>query len=135
MSKRYLFFPLLFMLISLKLFAAPQLSVSNETINFETIRFGEVRTMSIFIQNTGDQPLELKAIRTSCICLSAKTDTRSIPAGETHTLTVTFNAALKEPGLHTLRIFIRTNQPEPELTVISAIAFVTPPENAVATPE
>lgn len=135
MSKRHLFFAFVIMFIPLKLFAAPQLTVSNETISFETVPFGEERTMSISLQNTGDQPLELKAIRTSCVCLSAKTDTRSIPAGETHALTITFNAALKEPGLHTLRIFIRTNQPEPELTVISAIVFVTPPENAVTVPE
>ena len=120
--------------------ASPQLELPVYSLDLGVISHGEKKSITIPLKNSGDEALDIKAIRTSCGCLSAKTDRKHIKPDTESTLNIMFNSVSKRPGVHALKIFIRSNQPDNTLTVIPLTVVVKPndqntiPQNKIDIP-
>lgn len=102
---------------------APQISFDKTNFDFgQVAQFGGKVKTTFTVKNTGDAPLIIQQIATSCSCTEAKIAEKEIvPSGET-TLTVIFDPNLhEEPAEKFTRIvFLSTNdpiQPEAQVTI------------------
>ena len=103
-----------------------QIVVEPEFYDLGTVIYGEVARHSFNVNNTGDEPLEILRLSTSCGCTQAamKDDQAVIAPGETAEMVVSFDPAVHQDdtdlGELTRVVYIRTNdasQPETEVTI------------------
>lgn len=104
--------------------AAPKLSVSARMINFQTVTKGERVSEEITITNNGTDPLEIIRVRSSCSCVQTGLPPRIIPPRQSQTLTVWFDASLKEPGPGHYQLLISSTDPHQPVTTINVLALV-----------
>ncbi len=71
--------------------AAPRLSIDRTLHDFEAVKTGDAVTATFTLTNTGQQPLNIRKVKSNCNCATASVDANDIPAGQTTTLRVTFN--------------------------------------------
>ena len=105
----------------------PQISVESTTFSFGEVVNGEIVTQTMAITNTGNAPLVVDAVSTTCGCTTASLEAMEIPPGESSQLTIRFDSGAHGPGANgaqTRQVFIVSNDPaQPEL-VISFDALV-----------
>jgi hypothetical protein len=73
--------------------SAPKIVVDQENFNFGRIYQGEKVEHTFRFQNTGDAPLNVEKVRTSCGCTAALLSTKIIEPGETGGVSATFDSA------------------------------------------
>lgn len=78
--------------ISLSALAQPRISSNKQVHNFGQIEWKQPVTVSYIITNTGNEPLVLTNITTSCACAAAEWTKSAIAPGEKGNVSVTFDA-------------------------------------------
>lgn len=89
-------FPFLFILASLALAAGtlvgqPKIQLNRTKIDLGTIYQGETKTIHLVVGNSGNKPLMISRIETSCGCTSAKKSVPTLAPGSLDTIEVSFN--------------------------------------------
>ncbi|MEG1564252.1 MAG: DUF1573 domain-containing protein [Bacteroides sp.] len=79
-------------MVTLPALAQPRISSNKETHNFGQIEWKRPVTVDYTITNTGDKPLVLTQVTTSCACSVADWTKSPIAPGEKGTITATFDA-------------------------------------------
>jgi len=98
---------------------APRVHFPETTFDFGTIYQGEDVTHKFVFQNTGNAPLKIEKIRSTCGCAAALPAKRVLAPGEESAIEVAFRAGLLR-GRITKHVLVDTNDPlEPrvDLTV------------------
>lgn len=100
--------------------------------DFGKIPQGKPVTHLFFFTNTGDTPLLLNNIQTSCGCTTPEWSREAVPAGGTSKITVGYNAMAE--GVFTKQITIAYNGSQTKQVTIKGEVWKTPntsaPENA-----
>lgn len=110
----------LFILVGLGLttLGAPKISVDQSQYNFGEVSAGIAVVHTFVLANTGDQPLVIKSVRTSCGCTTTALAKTTLNPGEAVNLTVTFDSA-GYSGKVGKRVYVTSNDPTtPVLTLI-----------------
>ncbi len=101
--------------------AAAQISVSPSSIDFGDIdQTDGIVSREVTVSNTGNLPLEIRRISTSCGCTTADMDTSPIPGGQTRTLTIRFDPMTHpdQNGPITRVVYLQTSDPkQPEIEI------------------
>lgn len=79
-------------IVSLSAVAQPRISSNKETHNFGQIEWKHPVSVEYIITNTGDKPLVLTNVTTSCACSVASWTKTPIAPGEKGTITASFDA-------------------------------------------
>lgn len=90
--KRNLLLIITFFTLTLTAFAQPRISSNKETHNFGQIEWKRPVTVEYTITNTGNKPLVLTNVTTSCACSVANWTKTPITPGEKGTVTASFDA-------------------------------------------
>ncbi len=90
---------------------APRLELSTEEWDFGMKWYGEPCSTDITISNTGDAPLKILKIRSSCGCTAAKPKRKELLPGESDKITLTYNTKKNREDV-TQTITLMTNDPE-----------------------
>ena len=90
--KRSISFIITLFIITLSVIAQPRLSSNKETHNFGQIEWKHPVNVKYTITNTGDKPLVLTNVTTSCACSVASWTKTPIAPGEKGTVSATFDA-------------------------------------------
>ncbi len=97
---------------------APKISVDQPQYNFGEVIAGIAVVHTFILTNTGDQPLVIKSVRTSCGCTTAALAKTTLNPGEAVNLAVTFDTA-GYSGKVGKSIYVTSNDPAtPVLTLI-----------------
>jgi len=100
---------LIILLFPGQLFAAgPHIEVLQPDFQFGTIRQGEQVPHTFIFKNTGDQPLEITKVKSSCGCTAALVDERQIAPGASGEVKVNFDST-RFSGSITKTVYIYTN--------------------------
>jgi hypothetical protein len=81
------------------------------------------------VRNTGDGPLEIGGVSTSCGCTTAEIASREIMPGEATDLTVTYDPLTHDgaTGEFMRIVYVRSNDPDtPEATLAIRVTVVEP---------
>ncbi|MFQ6036995.1 MAG: DUF1573 domain-containing protein [Candidatus Aminicenantales bacterium] len=70
----------------------PRIAFKEESWSFGKVKEGEMATHVFVFQNTGDAPLVIKRVRTSCGCAAALVSEKTLPPGQKGELKVSFNS-------------------------------------------
>lgn len=105
--------PVLVALLSVTLFGSCRKNIGMTTVavadsvrHYYPILAGEILTLSYELENTGEQPLIIRDIQTSCGCIVPQLDSRMLLPGKKVRLLFKYESA-KNIGYvdHTIRIF------------------------------
>lgn len=91
----------------LKALAAPAISFEKKSHDFGTIPQNEPVNVKFSFTNTGDAPLFIKEVKTSCGCTATDYPTSAIAPGENASVTAEYNA--KKVGAFSKTITVVTN--------------------------
>lgn len=91
-------------------YGQPSLKLSGMLFDLGPIFHGEVKRVALGVTNTGDQPLRILGVETSCGCTSAKQPAEFIPPGATDTVIISFNS-LGFSGRINKVVTVRSNDP------------------------
>lgn len=69
----------------------PKCVLSTTTWNFGTLWYGDPAETEIRIENQGEAPLEIKAVKTSCGCTAAKPKVDRLEPGKSDVISLTYN--------------------------------------------
>jgi hypothetical protein len=96
--------------------------------DFGAITKGEVAVVELPLRNTGNAPLLIEALVTTCGCTSAEISTMTILPGEEATLRLSYDSAAHENDMGPLerRIFVISNAPEAKDKMIRLLVLVEP---------
>jgi len=79
--------------------AQPQIRLETPTYSFDTLLAGEQVYYRYVFRNTGNEPLELGFVSSSCDCASPEWPHRTIGPGDTGTIRIAFNSTGKTGGI------------------------------------
>jgi len=96
----------------------PAIKFEKDLFDFGDIDKGKKVTTSFKFTNTGDAPLEIRNVATSCGCTSADLDKKNYNPGESGEIPVTFDSE-RFSGPITKRVTITTNDPDSPKTVVT----------------
>jgi len=102
----------------------PRVSLATAEHDLGEVLYGHTKSFTVVVSNKGDQPLEIKGLRTSCGCTRVDTSKRSILPGDQALLTISFNATGIAPGRITKTVFIDTNDPAQSVSEFRFFALV-----------
>ncbi len=105
---------LLILLIGLGLFAQetqPKLEFSSTEFNFGTVEKGEKVSYEYEFTNSGNAELEIKDVKPTCGCTTAKPEKLNYDKGETGKIAVTFDST-RFAGAITKTIVVVSNDPD-----------------------
>ena len=94
--------------VALAAVAHPRISSNKETHNFGQIEWKRPVTVEYTITNTGNQPLVLTNVTTSCACAVADWTKEPIAPGKSGDVKITYNPAGR-PGVFAKAISIYSN--------------------------
>lgn len=108
MKKAILFILLIFAPLVLSAQASgPMISFEMETIDYGEITKGSDGFRTFTFENTGDAPLEIQGVRSSCGCTIPKKTEAPIPPGEKGEITVRYDT--NRLGVFRKTITVNTN--------------------------
>ena len=116
----------LFMVLSLGLLLAeegPKVKFQEEKWDFGKVKEGQVQTHVFVFNNTGDAPLLIKRVRTSCGCAAALISDKDVGPGKKGELKVTLNSRGYEGNIAKY-VYVETNdrsQPVKQLQISATI--------------
>lgn len=110
---------------------SPAIVATPGEFDFGNIPAEDVVTGAVIIQNTGNRPLQIKELRTSCGCTVATVGQTMVAPGAETPLTIHFDPQA-HPGLYgpLLRmIYVQSNDPnQPELEIPVTVTILPPQE-------
>jgi hypothetical protein len=110
----------------------PELVLGDTEVDLGEVVNGEVLTIEIPIQNTGDKELVIEAVTTSCGCTSAEVTPERIAPGGEGVLHIQYDSGAHGPeanGPVIRQIFIASNDPDQPEAEFRVLANVIPPES------
>ena len=96
---------------------APKAVFGNSIFNFGEINEGEIRNYKFTFKNEGKSDLVIRKLKSSCGCAIAKMDSKTIKAGQSSVINVTFNSKGKT-GKQLKTITVITNDPRKYQTTL-----------------
>lgn len=106
----------------------PEIAITPPSYDFGRVKYGEVKAYVFEIKNTGNAPLEISEISTSCSCTQAFLENRVIAPGGAENMKVTFNPAVHKDdtdlGKLKRTVYLKTNDPQNPEPFISISADV-----------
>jgi hypothetical protein len=105
----------------------PQIKFQESSWDFGKMKEGQVKTHEFVFENTGDAPLVIKKVRTSCGCAAALVSEQTVEPGKKGEIKVTFNSRGYE-GSVSKYVYVESNDRSQAVTqlVISATIEVPP---------
>jgi hypothetical protein len=121
---------LLYLVLSCSLLisqSGPQIKFKESSWDFGKIKEGQVKVHEFMFENTGDAPLVIKNVKTSCGCAAALVSEKTIEPGKKGEIKVTFNSRGYE-GSVSKYVYVESNDRAQSVTqlVISALIEVPP---------
>jgi hypothetical protein len=95
-----IYFWVLCLFVSVSAWAQPQIQFTVLEHDFGNATAGDVLNHEFVFTNTGDEPLEIKTIQTTCGCTAAEPTQKIIPASATGVISVTLTASGHEKVTH-----------------------------------
>lgn len=88
-----------------------QVKVDVETIQLNNVLVNTARKCTFTLTNTGDEPLRIYNVETSCGCTNASWDKKPVKPGKTCEVSITYQE--KYPGrfYKTITVFANSNNP------------------------
>lgn len=108
----------------------PQIEVSEIFYNFGSIGLTSVVTHEFVLANTGEAPLTISRVYTTCGCTTADFTGTLIPPGKVVLMTLTLDAGFHDVGGQTVRrgVIIENNDPDnPQLEIWTEASVRTSP--------
>ena len=99
--------------------SGPKIKFEENSLDFGRVKQGKILTHVFIFNNTGDAPLIIKRVRTSCGCTAALVSEKEIAPGGKGEIKVSFNTRGFE-GKVNKYVYVETNdsqQPRVQLTV------------------
>jgi hypothetical protein len=131
--KIFLWFVLCLLPIMTTAGTGPRIHLDQDRFDYGDVLYGDEVHAEFAVKNTGDQPLVIEKIRTTCGCTKAVSGSKTIPPGESTTISVAFDTKGLKSGKKRKRVFVHTNDPaQPvvefpiEATVIKQIEVIPP---------
>lgn len=103
--------------------AVPHLTLSKLMHDFKVMKKGTRQQVNIRLTNTGNARLQIEKLESNCNCLQYKMVPKSLKAGQSVVLTVTFNAT-NRMGYERKTLALFTNDPKQPTKVITFEAHV-----------
>ncbi len=107
--------------------AIPVMTFEQTVYNFGEMTQGEIAKYDFVFKNTGNAPLLISSVRTTCGCTVTDFPKMPIEPGKKGVIKVVFNSAYKE-GFQNKKILIHANT-NPKDLVLAVKANVNIPEN------
>jgi hypothetical protein len=101
----------------------PKAVAAETTFNFGQLDEYEIATHVFIIKNQGDQPLEIKRVKTNCACTAAKAKSKIVEPGQQTVIEVQFDAG-ERAGEQKRPITVETNDaatPVIQLYMVGAV--------------
>ena len=107
----------------------PKIEISPVSYDFGEVQFGKVVNYNFIVKNSGQTPLEIKRVATSCGCTTAKVSQRIIEPGQSAELLVIYDTAAMGDGPHGKGqqeriIYVKSNDPNSPQTNVTISAYV-----------
>lgn len=103
---------------------APHVEVDETVFEFDTMQRGTTMSHKFTFRNTGDAPLTLEVLSTSCKCTIGDTPNKPVPPGESVGVELEWRA-LVAPGPFRQTARIKTNDPRHSLITLTVEGDVT----------
>ena len=103
---------------------AQKISTKKTTLDCKQVMFKHPVTAVFTMTNSGDKPLFINSVKTSCGCTTASYPTNSIAAGASFDVSVTYDA--KQMGHFYKQIGIYSNAAEPTMLAIKGVVTAEP---------
>jgi len=110
----------------------PDIEFSEELWDFGTIKRGNVVTHIFEVKNTGESPLVISNVRTSCGCMAVLVSSREIAPDSSSQIKVSFNS-LGYEGKITKCIWVESNDPDEPRKILTIKANVEVPQKRYIT--
>ncbi|MCF6356263.1 MAG: DUF1573 domain-containing protein [Draconibacterium sp.] len=109
-----------------QLASAPVVSFTEKSHDFGEMKQGDKKDFTFTIANSGKSDLIIRRVRTSCGCTAVAPSTKTIAAGESAPIKVTFNSRGKR-GRQSKSITVITNDPKTPTTTLRITSNVIVP--------
>lgn len=96
---------------------APDIRLSNTSLDFGDVQVGESKVLYINIFNDGNLPLVLNSMTTNNEQFAVIWDSQNVPVGEYITISIRFSPVLT--GLKTATLTIKSNDPDEQTVTVS----------------
>lgn len=106
------------LLASVGAHAAPGITANHPDFDFGSIPQGKKLTHTFTIKNTGDAPLTIERVSTSCGCTAAASSLRTLPPGATSEIRATFDSTNFGGPVHKT-VQVHSNDPKTPVYVMS----------------
>jgi hypothetical protein len=109
--------------------SAGQIELSATEFDFGTIPNTGPVSQTFQVRNTGDGPLEISGVSTSCGCTTAEVGSQRLAAGESTDLTVTYDPLAHDgaTGDFIRLVYIRSDDPDtPEAALTIRVTVAEP---------
>ncbi|MFA6455467.1 MAG: DUF1573 domain-containing protein [Bacteroidota bacterium] len=116
--------------------AQPKIQLNKTVFDLGTIYQGEIRNVPLVVKNSGNQPLRILGVETSCGCTTAKRSEEPILPGTVDTIVVSFNS-LGFSGSITKIVTVASDDPaapmmEARLTgSVTSVLEIVPPMSII----
>jgi hypothetical protein len=110
---------------------SPAISFDVPALELGDVVNGDVVTREVVVNNTGDGPLVVERVTTSCGCTSAALDPMTIPAGGSGVLTISFDSGAHGPDLTgpiMRKVHLMSNDPAQPESSVEVRANILSPE-------
>jgi len=131
MDLKSLFTTCLLLVIASTSFAAPQVSAPEKTFAFGELFQGDKVTHAFTFSNSGDEPLIIEKVRSSCGCTAAIVSKKTLQPGESGEISATFDSH-RFRGPVSKKIYLYSNDPQQKTFEFGLTATVK--ELLVSTP-
>ena len=84
-----------------------EISFAKKTIDYGTLKIGDVRTVEMVYTNIGKKPLLLENVTTNCDCTEVEWSRKPLMPGKSDVIKVTYTA--KNPGLISKWVTVMSN--------------------------
>lgn len=121
--------PLLFVTLILGVLLAqegPKVTFKEKAWNFGKVKEGQVKTHLFVFTNTGDAPLLIKRVRTSCGCAAALISVKDVEPGKEGELKVTLNSRGYEGNIAKY-VYVESNDKSQPVTQLQISATIEVP--------
>lgn len=105
--------------------AGGALSVSQKTLKFGSLKEGVVAKKTVTVSNTGDAPLTIANVSTSCSCTTTSLGKSTLKSGEKTSLEIVYNT-FKFPGKFEKYVTLTWGEGTSGQTVITMVGDVSP---------
>ena len=103
---------------------AQKISTKNTIIDCKQVTFKHPVTALFTMTNSGDKPLLINSVKTSCGCTTASFPTTPVAAGASFEVSVTYDA--KQMGHFYKQIAIHSNAAKPAILAIKGVVTAEP---------